>query len=195
MPVFGDAGNPDAYYGFTTQTFENTGDPIVVDVESETFSSSVGDFSSYAALWTASISIEEIDPAVLKFYGGGVGRANYGFVIVSNRAVRYPLTYIEVTNLRVPPHKLWWYNPAFYSGNRYVPSEATYGALLSGDFPLDLGINTKPNAAFSSAERPGDALRISLNAGVLSIGVQVNYYIWGTTLFPGATSPVTFIEI
>lgn len=195
MPVFGDAGNPDAYYGFTSQDFENTGDPVVVDVESESFSDDVANFSSYACLWTATIAIGEIDPGVLKFWAGAAGRANYGFYTVSSRAIRYPLQYIEFGNIRVPPHKFWSYNPLFYEGNRYVPSEATYGALLSGDFPLDLGVNTKPVAAFSSVGRPGNSLRITVNAGVLSFGVQINYYIWGTTLFPGATAPVTFIEI
>lgn len=195
MPVFGDAGNPDAYYGFTNQTFTNTGDPVVIDIESESFTTDVANFSSYACLWDAVISIDDFDASVIKFYGGGVGRANWGFYTVASRAVRFPLQYIEFTSQRVPLHKFWSYNPLFYSGNRYVPSEATYGALLSGDFPLDLGVNTKPVAAFSSVASPGDSLRVSLQAGVLSFSVQVNYRIWGTTLFPGATAPVTFIEI
>jgi len=195
MPVFGDAGNPDAYYGFVVQEYENTGDEITISIEDSIITSDVDDFSSIACLWTATISIDEIDTNVLKFYRGQFDRANYGYYVVRSRAISYPLQFLELSASAVPPHKLWWYNPAFYSGNRYVPSEATYGALLSGEFPLDLGINTKPVAAFSSLSRPGDSLRIYLNAGVLAIGVQINYYLWGTTLFPGAVSPVTFIEI
>jgi len=195
MPVFGDAGNPDAYYGFTVQTFTNTGNAVVVDIEEEATTTDVDDFSSYACIWDVTISMGEIRPSVVKFWQGDLQRANFGAYVVTSRGVSEPITYIERSSTKVPLHKFWWYNPAFYAGNRYTPSEATYGALLSGDFPLDLGVSTKPAAAFSSVASPGDALRISVNPGVLSFDVQVNYRIWGTTLFPGATAPVTFIEI
>lgn len=195
MPVFGDAGNPDAYYGFVDLEYENQNDEIVVDVIEETITDDVSDFSSYAMIWSAVIRMEDFDLQRIKFYGLGNSRANWGLYCVQSQSVRQPFQYQEFRVQDTGYRKCWNWNPSFYSGNRNFPSEGAYGALLSGDFPLDLGVNTKPAAAFSSIASPGDKLLISAANGVFTLQVLIRYYIWGTTLFPGATAPVTFIDI
>lgn len=196
MPVFNDLNNPDSYIGFDTSTFTGIKDAVVSVEDAIDFSSlGIGNYSSIAMLWWANIRIESFNPSVVKFWDNTTSRANFGSYVIQHRGASYTYVYLNRTGNRVPPHKLWWYNPVFYAGNRYIPSEATYAAQLSGEFPLDVGFSPKPVAVFSAVDSPGDAVRVSVANGVDSFSVTITYQIWGTTLFPGATAPVTFIEV
>lgn len=194
MPIFNDAGQPDTFSGFVNLSFADLTE-IVIDVQEELSFPDLASYSSYAVLWWATLRVGQLDPTVIKFWKGVTNRANYGSYLVTTRSTSTPFEYLSQSNTNTGNYKYWSYNPSFYAGNRYIPAQGAFAALLSGEFPFDLGVNPKPIAAFSSVSSSGDALRVFLSPGVLTFDVTITFLAFGTSLFPGPSAPVTFIEI
>lgn len=196
MPYFDDFSNSDSFIGFQNYVYTDIRDAVIsIDDALPLQDAQIIQYSSIAVLWWASIGINDFNPNVVKAWRDTIGRRNFGSYIVISRGRAYDYVYMSRTGTFVPPHKMWYYNPAFYAGNRYVPSEATYAVQLSGEFPLVVGVSTKPAAVFQAVSSPGDTLRVTVPVGVFGFTVTVTYQIWGTFLLPGPTQPLTFVEI